>query len=50
MTSLQDILTYNEYFVQNKLYEPYLTTKFPDKQIVILTCMDTRLLNCYLNP
>lgn len=43
MSSLNDLLTYNKYFVENKLYEPYLTTKFPDKRIVILTCMDTRL-------
>lgn len=43
MSNLQELLTYNKYFVQNKLYEPYLTTKFPDKRIVILTCMDTRL-------
>lgn len=26
-----------------KKYEEYATTKFPDKRIVILTCMDTRL-------
>jgi len=44
MTNLQEILAYNDTFVQDKLYEPYLTTKFPDKRIVILTCMDTRLV------
>lgn len=44
MPSLNDILTYNKSFVENKLYEPYVTTKFPDKRIVILTCMDTRLV------
>lgn len=43
MPSLKEILKYNEYFVENKLYEPFLTTKFPNKRIVILTCMDTRL-------
>lgn len=43
MTNLQEILDYNKSFVENKLYKPYLTTKFPDKRIVILTCMDTRL-------
>lgn len=43
MLGLHEILKYNEYFVENKLYEPFLTTKFPNKRIVILTCMDTRL-------
>ncbi|WP_213524938.1 carbonic anhydrase [Paenibacillus sp. J31TS4] len=26
------------------MYEPYLTSKFPNKKFVILTCMDTRLI------
>lgn len=43
MPNLHEILAYNEHFVQDKQYEPFLTTKFPDKRIVILTCMDTRL-------
>lgn len=40
---LDEILTYNEKFVNNKEYEKYETTKDPDKKIVILSCMDTRL-------
>ncbi|HWJ78323.1 MAG TPA: carbonic anhydrase [Niallia sp.] len=44
MTILHDILAYNEDFVQDKKYEPFITTKFPNKKMVILTCMDTRLL------
>lgn len=44
MTSLSEIMNYNESFVENKEYEPYVTTKFPNKRIVILTCMDTRLI------
>ncbi|HEX5564811.1 MAG TPA: carbonic anhydrase [Sporosarcina sp.] len=43
MTILSEILTYNKEFVNEKKYEEYATTKFPDKKIVILTCMDTRL-------
>ncbi|WP_342514465.1 carbonic anhydrase [Sporosarcina sp. FSL K6-1522] len=43
MTILSEILTFNETFVTEKKYEQYATTKFPDKHIVILTCMDTRL-------
>jgi len=44
MSSLQEILNFNESFVKFKQYEPYITSKFPDKKIVILTCMDTRLV------
>lgn len=41
---LNDILDFNESFVKYKQYEPYITTKFPDKKIVILACMDTRMV------
>jgi len=44
MPNLENILNYNKEFVENKKYEPYITTKFPDKRIVILSCMDTRLV------
>jgi carbonic anhydrase len=37
-------MEYNEQFVQNRRYEKYLTDKYPDKKMVILTCMDTRLV------
>lgn len=43
MALLDEILEYNEEFVKEKRYEEYMTTKFPDKKVVILTCMDTRL-------
>jgi carbonic anhydrase len=43
-TLLNDILDYNKKFVENREYEKYETTKFPNKRMVILTCMDTRLL------
>ena len=43
MTYLNEILAFNEKFVSEKQYEPYITTKFPDKKIAILTCMDARL-------
>jgi carbonic anhydrase len=41
---LNDILDFNQKFVENHEYEKYETTKFPNKKMVILTCMDTRLL------
>jgi Carbonic anhydrase len=43
MTQLQEIIEYNEKFVEEKQYEPYMTSKFPNKKLVIVTCMDTRL-------
>ncbi|MEA0556030.1 carbonic anhydrase [Lysinibacillus irui] len=44
MTMLQDILEFNKVFVEEKKYEPFITTKYPDKRIVVLSCMDTRLV------
>jgi carbonic anhydrase len=43
-TLLNEILDYNQKFVKSHEYEKYETTKFPNKRMVILTCMDTRLL------
>jgi carbonic anhydrase len=44
MTLLNEILDHNQKFVETREYEKYETTKFPNKRMVILTCMDTRLL------
>ncbi|MFC0473184.1 beta-class carbonic anhydrase [Halalkalibacter kiskunsagensis] len=44
MSLLSSILDHNEQFVTSKHYERFQTTKFPNKRVVILTCMDTRLL------
>jgi carbonic anhydrase len=44
MTILNEILDFNQKFVEDREYEKYETTKFPNKKMVILTCMDTRLL------
>ena len=43
MRKLDEILAFNREFVANKQYEKYQTTKFPDKRLVVLSCMDTRL-------
>lgn len=43
MSSLQSILEFNEQFVEQREYEQFRTTKYPDKKLVVLTCMDTRL-------
>ncbi len=45
MNHLDSIMAYNQTFVEEKKYEKYLTTKFPDKKMVVLTCMDTRLID-----
>jgi len=41
---ISEMMAYNEQFVQNKQYQSYVTDKYPDKKIAILTCMDTRLV------
>lgn len=44
MSIVSEFLEFNQQFVEKKEYEAYLTDKFPDKKVVILTCMDTRLV------
>ena len=39
---IDDLLKFNREFVANKGYEQFKTTKYPDKKIAILSCMDTR--------
>ena len=41
MSKLLEILDFNRLFVENKEYMPYITTKNPNKKLVILSCMDT---------
>ncbi|CAM5792469.1 MULTISPECIES: beta-class carbonic anhydrase [Brevibacillus] len=43
MNIIDEILAHNRAFIENKEYEKYQTTKFPDKRLVVLSCMDTRL-------
>ena len=40
---IDELIRYNREFVKNKGYERYVTDKYPDKKIAILSCMDTRL-------
>ncbi|GAS82470.1 beta-class carbonic anhydrase [Paenibacillus polymyxa] len=44
MNNIQEILAYNKSFVETKEYEKYTAGKFPTKKMVIITCMDTRLV------
>lgn len=40
---IEEILRHNEEFVKNEGYKKFETSKYPDKKIAIVTCMDTRL-------
>ena len=40
---IEEMLDYNKKFVEEKRYEKYVTSKYPDKKMAILSCMDTRL-------
>ena len=41
---IDEIFEYNKQFVEDKKYQKYATSKYPDKKIAIVTCMDTRLV------
>ena len=41
---IEEMLAYNKQFVAEKRYEQYAASKYPNKKIAILTCMDTRLV------
>lgn len=40
---IDELVQYNREFVKNKGYEKFITNKYPDKKIAIVSCMDTRL-------
>jgi len=44
MSALSDILAHNQAFVANREYEAFRTDRFPNKKLIIVTCMDTRLV------
>lgn len=44
MKLLDEIIEYNQQFIEEKKYEEFTTTKYPQKRAVILSCMDTRLV------
>lgn len=45
---IDDILKYNQQFVQNKQYKFYETNKYPDKKLAIVTYIDTHLIQMLL--
>ncbi len=40
---IDQIIEYNKIFVAQKGYEKYVTDKYPDKKLAVVSCMDTRL-------
>lgn len=42
---IDEMLRHNRLFVETRGYEKFLTSKYPDKKIAIVTCMDTRLVD-----
>jgi len=45
MSQLQEILKFNQKFVETGGYLDHRTDKFPFKKMVVFSCMDTRLTN-----
>lgn len=44
MSQIEQILDFNKKFVEDQAYKSYVTDKYPNKKLVIVTCMDTRLV------
>lgn len=42
---IDEMLRYNREFVESGEYAKYATSKYPDKKLAIVTCMDTRLIH-----
>lgn len=40
---LDEVLSFNREFVANNEYEKYVNNNAPDRRLVVVTCMDTRL-------
>ena len=40
---IDQVISFNRGFVERKDYEQYVTDKYPDKRLAVLSCMDTRL-------
>lgn len=41
---IEKMLAHNKKFVEENGYQKFKTSKYPDKKLAILTCMDTRLV------
>ncbi|MBP2076713.1 beta-class carbonic anhydrase [Oceanobacillus polygoni] len=45
---LDEMLEFNKQFVENKQYTAYTTDTYPNKKMVIFTCMESRLIELLL--
>ncbi|MCP1659993.1 beta-class carbonic anhydrase [Neisseria perflava] len=43
-SELQTILSYNQQFVESGGYGEFLTGKYPDRKLAVLSCMDARII------
>ena len=43
MSVIKEIMEFNETFVKNKQYRPLAASKYPNKKLAIVSCMDSRL-------
>jgi carbonic anhydrase len=41
---VSEIFDHNRSFIEHKEYEEFLTDQYPNKRLVVVTCMDTRLV------
>jgi carbonic anhydrase len=44
MSIISEILQHNRSFTERREYEAFRTDQFPNKRLVVVTCMDTRLV------
>ncbi|MDO4433012.1 MAG: carbonic anhydrase [Alysiella sp.] len=44
MSELHNILSFNNTFVEEGRYEAFLTNKYPERKLAVLSCMDTRMV------
>lgn len=44
MGQIEEMLEFNRKFVEEGRYKEHIASKYPDKKIAIVTCMDTRLV------
>src|SRR5690625_5569293 len=42
--NIEEMLQYNEQYLENKGYEPFLANTIPRKKMVVFTCMESRLV------
>ena len=43
---IDELLVFNKEFVKNKGYEKFITNKYPDKKIAIVSCMEIGRASC----